>query len=93
LKQQLVLVCATLLQNKPKPAETFAIDKGSLKIDGLCVAGRRGVPNPYGPLQLWSKPLKGNAAAVLLANRGQDPGAVSIEVFQLRAALCAACWS
>ena len=68
--------------SKPQPTEAFTYTKGVLSIgNGQCVAALRGKPSPYGPMQLWAKPLVGGAVAVLLANRGssQDP-AVSVTV-------------
>jgi hypothetical protein len=62
--------------NTPTPAETFAVTGGGmLQVGGLCVAGLRGSPNPFGPLQLWGKPLAAGSIAVLLANRGASSGA------------------
>ena len=65
-----------------KPAESFALEAGQLKIGtGQCVAGLRGKPSPFGPMQLWAKPLSGGAVAVLLANRDAGGGpAVSVTV-------------
>lgn len=55
----------------PTPEETFAVVGGALRVgNGLCAAGRHGAPTPFGPLQLWAKPLAGGAAAVVLVNRG-----------------------
>jgi hypothetical protein len=62
--------------NDPTPAETFAVTAGGmLQVGGLCVAGLRGSPSPFGPLQLWGKPLAAGSIAVLLANRGASSGA------------------
>lgn len=33
---------------------------------GPCLVPRRGAPNKYGPLQLWSKPQPGGTAAVFI---------------------------
>lgn len=60
--------------NKPAPGEAFALDGAALTVSDQCVAGLRGRPSPYGPMQLWAKPLVGGAVAVLLANRGGGGG-------------------
>ena len=35
-------------------------------VAGPCMVPRRGAPNKYGPLQLWSKPQPGGTAAVFI---------------------------
>lgn len=66
--------------NPPKPTEAFVLDDGILKVGQLCVAGRRGKPSPYGPLQLWAKPLADGSVAVLLANRSPASGKTPVPV-------------
>ena len=62
--------------------ESFALSSagagggGTITIGtGQCMAAQRGKPSPYGPMQLWAKPLEGGALAILLANRGSAGGA------------------
>ena len=70
--------------NGPAPEETFALAGGALRVGALCVAGRRGAPSPFGPLQLWAKPVSEGGAAVVLANRapggGAAPAVVSVRL-------------
>merc|ERR1712232_542252 len=58
--------------NKPMPSETFTLDNGLLRVGGLCVSGLHGQPTPFGPMQLWTKPLADGAVALLLAHRGSN---------------------
>ena len=66
--------------NAPSPEEAITLGAdGVLHVGALCAAGRRGAPTPFGPLQLWAKPLAGGAAAVLLAYRGSGaPATVAV---------------
>ena len=76
----------------PKPTESFTLEPAAaaapgsgggdaLKVgNGQCVAVLRGKPSPYGPMQLWAKPLEGGALAVLLANRGSGGSKVPVSV-------------
>ena len=57
-----------------------------------CVAALRGKPSPYGPMQLWAKPMEGGAVAVLLANRGpgnDPPVSVTVDLTELPGGLTA----
>jgi hypothetical protein len=59
--------------NTPAPTEAFKLGaNGALEVGGgaQCVAAIRGEPSPFGPIQLWVKPLVGGSIAVLLAHRG-----------------------
>jgi hypothetical protein len=42
--------------------------------EGPCLAAQRGPPNLFGPLQLWSKPQPGGAAAVFINSQGSTWG-------------------
>eukprot|EP01044_Picomonas_judraskeda_P003701 COSAG03_NODE_311_length_9123_cov_2.643506_8_plen_435_part_00 len=67
----------------PGPDESFSLSTsdGTIAIGtGQCMAALRGAPSPYGPMQLWAKPLQGGAVAVLLANRGTTGGVVEASV-------------
>mmetsp|Transcript_11909 Transcript_11909/g.26290 ORF Transcript_11909/g.26290 Transcript_11909/m.26290 type:complete len:801 (+) Transcript_11909:884-3286(+) len=45
------------------------LEEGRLKVKDRCVVGRLGYPSPFGPLQLWAKPLPHKKVAVLVMNR------------------------
>lgn len=65
------------------PTESFSLSEahGTIAIGtGQCMAALRGKPSPYGPMQLWAKPLQGGAVAVLLANRGTTGDVVQATV-------------
>jgi len=83
--------------NAPAPDESVRVDGGALKVGAaLCVAGRRGAPTPFGPLQLWAKPLAAGAAAVLLANRdsgGAADATVSVALSEVPGLAAAAAYS
>lgn len=71
----------------PPGEQHFSLDirRGVLHFGGRCLAARHGVPNPFGPLQLWSKPLPGGAAAVLVMHRDAagDPVPVFVPLADL----------
>jgi hypothetical protein len=46
----------------------------SVVADGPCLAARRGSPNIFGPLQLWSKPQPRDTAAVFIQATGSTWG-------------------
>eukprot|EP01079_Euglenida_sp_SAG-EU17-18_P006447 gene6447-1150_t len=60
----------------PSPSESVSLVSGSLHIGSgnSCVAALHGRPSPFGPLQLWSKPLQDGTVAVALANRDSGKG-------------------
>jgi hypothetical protein len=42
--------------------------------EGPCLAAQRAPPNLFGPMQLWSKPQPGGAAAVFINSQGSTWG-------------------
>jgi len=68
----------------PTSIDAFALNstEGVLRVgETQCIAALRGEPSPFGPIQLWAKPLAGGSVAMLLAHRGGgDEPATTVRV-------------